>query len=88
MQKKNSLWLNVWQQGTVSNRLHARQSEIFTEFLLKGSDKLVKNLTDLRFCFFQQVYVFLRHWHTWHTCHHPHWIIISYHGVEGPKTTG
>ena len=67
MQKKNSLWLNVWQQGTVSNRLHARQSEIFTEFLLKGSDKLVKNLTDLRFCFFQQVYVFrLRHWHTWH----------------------
>ena len=45
------LCLNARQPGKVSNGLNARQSEIFTEFPLKDSFKLLEDI----WCFFRNV---------------------------------
>ena len=42
-----TLWLNARQPGMVLNGLNVRQFEIFTEFPLKNSFKLLENV-DLR----------------------------------------
>ena len=39
-----TLWLNALQPSTVSNKLNARQLNIFTQFPPKGSFKLLKNI--------------------------------------------